>query len=88
MVQLDPKMMGVFAMFLRAMIRERVKSGLERAKAQVKTRGRPPIGCSVRSTTTAADPKVVCFRNGRSAQGAGGGEAMTVRFSPPSFLVP
>ena len=31
--------MGVFAMFLRAMIRERVKSGLERAKAQVKTRG-------------------------------------------------
>jgi DNA invertase Pin-like site-specific DNA recombinase len=37
------QMMGVFAEFERAMIRERVKSGLERAKAQGKTLGRPPI---------------------------------------------
>ena len=36
-------MMGVFAEFERAMIRERVKSGLERAKAQGKTLGRRPI---------------------------------------------
>ncbi len=35
--------MGVFAEFERAMIRERVKSGLERAKAQGKALGRPPI---------------------------------------------
>jgi DNA invertase Pin-like site-specific DNA recombinase len=35
--------MGVFAEFERAMIRERVKSGLERAKAQGKILGRPPI---------------------------------------------
>jgi DNA invertase Pin-like site-specific DNA recombinase len=34
------QMMGVFAEFERAMIRERVKSGLERAKAQGKTLGR------------------------------------------------
>ena len=37
------QMLGVFAEFERAMIRERVKSGLERAKAQGKTLGRPPI---------------------------------------------
>jgi DNA invertase Pin-like site-specific DNA recombinase len=37
------QMMGVFAEFERAMIRERVKSGLERAKAQSKTLGRRPI---------------------------------------------
>jgi DNA invertase Pin-like site-specific DNA recombinase len=34
-------MMGVFAEFERAMIRERVKSGLDRAKAQGKQLGRP-----------------------------------------------
>jgi DNA invertase Pin-like site-specific DNA recombinase len=37
------QMMGVFAEFERAMIRERVKSGLERAKAQGKRLGRRPI---------------------------------------------
>ena len=37
------QMMGVFAEFERAMIRERVKSGLERAKAQGKTLGRRRI---------------------------------------------
>ena len=37
------QMMGVFAEFERAMIRERVKSGLERAKAQGKILRRPPI---------------------------------------------
>ena len=40
------QMMGVFAEFERAMIQERVKSGLERAKAQRKTtlRRRRPSG--------------------------------------------
>ncbi len=37
------QMMGVFSEFERTMIQERVKSGLERAKAQGKTLGRPPI---------------------------------------------
>ena len=37
------QMMGVFAEFERAMIRERVKSGLERARAQGMTLGRPHI---------------------------------------------
>lgn len=38
------QMCGVFAEFERGMIRERVKSGLERAKAQGKTLGRPKAG--------------------------------------------
>ena len=37
------QMMGVFAEFERSMISERVKSGLERAKANGKTLGRPKI---------------------------------------------
>ena len=39
----EVQMMGVFAEFERATIRERVKSGLERAKARGKALGRPPI---------------------------------------------
>jgi len=35
------QMMGVFAEFERAMIRERVRAGLDRARAQGKTLGRP-----------------------------------------------
>jgi DNA invertase Pin-like site-specific DNA recombinase len=38
------QMMGVFAEFERAMIQERVKSGLRRAKAQGKVLGRPKVG--------------------------------------------
>src|SRR5210317_1248623 len=37
------QMMGVFAEFERSMISERVKSGLERAKANGKTLGRPKV---------------------------------------------
>jgi len=37
------QMMGVFAEFERAMIQERVKAGLNRAKAQGKTLGRPKV---------------------------------------------
>ena len=37
------QMMGVFAEFERSMIQERVKAGLERAKAQGKTLGRPRV---------------------------------------------
>jgi DNA invertase Pin-like site-specific DNA recombinase len=41
------QMMGVFAEFERAMIRERVKAGLERARAQGKRLGRPPVSADV-----------------------------------------
>src|SRR5438445_70561 len=37
------QMMGVFAEFERAMIQERVRAGLARAKAEGKRLGRPPI---------------------------------------------
>ena len=37
------QMLGVFSEFERAMIRERVVAGLERAKAQGKTLGRPKV---------------------------------------------
>lgn len=40
------QMMGVFAEFERAMIRDRVNSGLARAKAEGKTLGRPKLGAS------------------------------------------
>jgi DNA invertase Pin-like site-specific DNA recombinase len=41
---LDPnKMMGVFAEFECAMIAERVRAGLRRAKGEGKRLGRPPI---------------------------------------------
>ena len=43
------QMMGVFAEFERAMIRERVKSGLERAKSQGKVLGRPSISATAES---------------------------------------
>jgi len=36
-------MLGVFAEFERSMIRDRVIAGLERAKAQNKTLGRPKV---------------------------------------------
>lgn len=41
------QMLGVFAEFERAMIQERVKAGLARAKAQGKRLGRPTVGPEV-----------------------------------------
>lgn len=40
------QMMGVFAEFERSMIRERVKSGMARAKAQGKRLGKPAVSAS------------------------------------------
>src|SRR6185437_16393885 len=37
------QMMGVFAEFERAMIQERVRAGLKRARSEGKRLGRPPI---------------------------------------------
>ena len=41
------QMMGVFAEFERAMIQERIKSGLARAKAQGKALGRPKVDARI-----------------------------------------
>jgi DNA invertase Pin-like site-specific DNA recombinase len=43
------QMMGAFAEFERAMMRERVKLVLERTRAQGKTLGRPTISATTRS---------------------------------------
>jgi DNA invertase Pin-like site-specific DNA recombinase len=48
------QMMGVFAEFERAMIQERVKAGLARARAQGKTLGRPTVGTKVEAAVRAA----------------------------------
>jgi DNA invertase Pin-like site-specific DNA recombinase len=48
------QMCGVFAEFERAMIQERVKSGLARARAQGKTLGRPKVKASVEKAVLAA----------------------------------
>jgi DNA invertase Pin-like site-specific DNA recombinase len=48
------QMMGVFAEFERAMIQERVKAGLRRAKAQGKTLGRPKVSKKVEAAILAA----------------------------------
>ncbi len=41
------QMMGIFAEFERSLIVERVKSGLQRAKASGKTLGRPKVGYGI-----------------------------------------
>ena len=48
------QMCGVFAEFERAMIRERVKAGLERVRAQGKTLGRPRTSASMEQKIQAA----------------------------------
>jgi DNA invertase Pin-like site-specific DNA recombinase len=47
-------MMGVFAEFERAMIRERVNAGLARAKAQGKQLGRPKVPAETEAAIRAA----------------------------------
>jgi DNA invertase Pin-like site-specific DNA recombinase len=48
------QMMGVFAEFERSMIQERVKAGLNRAKAQGKTLGRPKVNKRIEEAILAA----------------------------------
>jgi DNA invertase Pin-like site-specific DNA recombinase len=48
------QMMGVFAEFERAMIRERVCAGLDKARARGKRLGRPPVGQAVEDAIRAA----------------------------------
>ena len=48
------QMMGVFAEFERAMIQERVRAGLRRAKDEGKQLGRPKIAADVEAAIQAA----------------------------------
>ena len=45
------QMMGVFAEFERAMIQERVRAGLARARSEGKRLGRPPIDPALKSAS-------------------------------------
>ena len=47
-------MLGVFAQFERAMIQERVRAGLKRAKDEGKRLGRPPIALELENRIRAA----------------------------------
>jgi DNA invertase Pin-like site-specific DNA recombinase len=51
------QMCGVFAEFERAMIQERVRAGLKRAKAEGKTLGRPRVSAEVERRIRAARAK-------------------------------
>jgi DNA invertase Pin-like site-specific DNA recombinase len=48
------QMMGVFAEFERAMIQERVRAGLARARSEGKRLGRPPIPADLEKAIRAA----------------------------------
>ncbi|MBT4700213.1 MAG: recombinase family protein, partial [Rhodospirillaceae bacterium] len=57
------QMMGVFAEFERAMIQDRVKAGLARARSQGKTLGRPKVASKVRQSILGARSKGRSIRN-------------------------
>jgi DNA invertase Pin-like site-specific DNA recombinase len=67
------QMMGVFAEFERAMIRERVNAGLARARAFGKRLGRPRVGDAI-------EAEIARVRQG-SAQGRKGARARDVNGS-------
>ena len=63
------QMMGVFAEFERAMIQDRVKAGLARARAQGKTLGRPKVSPNIRQTILHARSDGLSIRNIAKAVG-------------------
>jgi DNA invertase Pin-like site-specific DNA recombinase len=74
------QMMGVFAEFERAMIQERVRAGLERARAQGKVLGRPPIDpskeASIRADLRAGKAGIVKLA---AAHGVGVGTVQRIK---------
>ena len=65
------QMCGVFAEFERAMIQERVKSGLERARAQGKKLGRPPLPDTVKHQILCARARKQTMRSIADELGVG-----------------
>ena len=65
------QMCGVFAEFERAMIQERVKSGLERARAQGKKLGRPPLPDKVKHQILCARARKQTMRSIADELGVG-----------------
>jgi DNA invertase Pin-like site-specific DNA recombinase len=72
------QMLGVFAEFERAMIRERVMSGLARAKAQGKRLGRPKLPPMVVRKVIAAKGKGLSVRQIAAKVGVGVGTVQRI----------
>jgi Resolvase, N terminal domain len=65
------QMMGVFAEFERAMIQERVRAGLARARSEGKRLGCPPIPAKTEAAIRAARPSQVVLGCARLPRGSG-----------------
>jgi DNA invertase Pin-like site-specific DNA recombinase len=72
------QMMGVFAEFERALIQERVKAGLHRARTQGKTLGRPKITAKVETAILTARENGKGIRKIAQELGIGVGTVMRV----------
>ena len=72
------QMLGVFAEFERAMIQERVRAGLARARAQGKRLGRPKVGPKVEAAVRAARAKGKGIRRIASELGIGVGTVQRI----------
>jgi DNA invertase Pin-like site-specific DNA recombinase len=72
------QMCGVFAEFERAMIQERVKAGLARARAQGKKLGRPTVGPSVERAIQKARSKGLGMKKIARQLGVGTGTVQRV----------
>lgn len=72
------QMMGVFAEFERALIQERVKAGLHRAKTQGKTLGRPKVSEDIERSILAARDDGKGIRKIAQEMGVGVGTVIRV----------
>ena len=78
------QMMGVFAEFERSMIQERVKAGLNRARAQGKTLGRPKVSSKVEKAVLAARDEGTGKRKIARQLGVGVGTVSRIISEAPS----
>jgi len=73
------QMMGVFAEFERAMIQERVKSGLARARASGQRLGRPPVAAGKRAEVLKLRQAGMSVRNIARTAGLAPGTVQRIR---------
>ena len=73
------QMMGVFAEFERAMIQERVKSGLARARASGQRLGRPPVAARKRAEVLKLRQAGMSVRNIARTAGLAPGTVQRIR---------
>jgi DNA invertase Pin-like site-specific DNA recombinase len=78
------QMMGVFAEFERAMIQERVRAGLARAKAEGKQLGRPTIDRALEADIRKALSDGASYRKAAAQCGVAVGTVRRVKAVPPA----